>query len=553
LIGASNGLGGAFSSRLQMATAAVPGLAWQLEGSYKRLASPSTPEYALDNTGVHEWNLGETVGYARGNHEARLSYTHYQAQLGVCRCLRVESAEDFLTNIERDRPLGSELYESDAELERPKQAVEHDLVIARDAYTIEHHGTLTTTLAFQHDHRREYDVVRDAVTGPQYAFRLFTPEAELAYEHNPIHLTDHLHLRGTAGVTAMAQVHRYAGLQLVPDHRSFGGGIYAMERLIAHDYELEAGVRYDLLTRTASLERIDYLRLVREGQLAASACDLSDPDKPACDSRYHTISASVGGLYRFTDALSAKLDLSTASRPPNTDEQYLNGTSPTFPVLGLGKPDLGAETTYSASLTGTYRDDHVTAEASAYANYIADYIYFAPAIDVMGKPIFDVTIRGAFPRFVTRPVDALFYGADGGVAVAPVDWLELGAQLSLVRARNRTDDRYLVFVPADRARGSVTVKHWNSFLSATGTFVRKQTRFDLAADFAEPPDAYVLLGAEVGTETKLHDQTLKLALQGSNLLNQRYRDYTSLLRYFADQPGWQVMLRASIHFTSVRK
>ena len=550
LIGASNGLGGAFAGRLQMAPAATPGFAWQLEGSFKRLASPSTPDYALDNTGVHEWNAGATVGYTRGNHEARLSYTHYDAELGVCSCLHVESAEEFFANIARDRPLGSELYQSDADIERPKQAVEHDLVIARDAYTVEHRGTLLATLAFQHDHRREFDIVREAVTGPQYAFRLFTPELEVAFDHNPIHLTDHLHLRGTAGITAMAQVHRYAGLQLVPDHRSAGGGIYAMERLIAHDYELEAGVRYDLLMRTATLERIDYLRLVREGQLAMDACDLGDPDKPACASTFHTFSASAGGLYRFSDALSAKLDLSTASRPPNTDEQYLNGTSPTFPVLGLGKPDLGAETTYSASVTGSYHDDHVTAEASVYGNYIADYIYFAPAIDAMGKPVFDVTIRGAFPRFVTRPVDALFYGADGGIEVRPLPWLELGAQLSMVRAKNRTDDSYLVFVPPDRARGSATVRWGGYFASATGTFVRQQTRYDLAADFAKPPDAYFLLGAELGAELPVADQRVKLALQGTNLTNARYRDYTSLLRYFADQPGWQLLLRATIEFSS---
>ncbi|HLL25874.1 MAG TPA: TonB-dependent receptor, partial [Kofleriaceae bacterium] len=285
-------------------------------------------------------------------------------------------------------------------------------------------------------------------------------------------------------------------------------------------------------------------------QLAMDACDLSDPDKPACDSTFHTISASIGGLYRFTEELSAKLDLSTASRPPNTDEQYLNGTSPTFPVLGLGKPDLGAETTYAASLTGAYRDDRVTAEASLYANLIDNYIYFAPAIDAMGQPIFDVTIRGAFPRFVTRPVDAVFYGADGGVAARPLPWLELGAQASLVRAKNRTDDGYLVFVPPDRLRGSVTVKHAGSFASVNGTFVRRQDRYDLAADFAAPPDAYFLLGAEVGTEMRVGNQTLKVAAHGSNLTNERYRDYTSLLRYFADQPGWQLMLRISSYWSS---
>src|SRR5690349_17108359 len=37
VVGASNGVGGTAAGRLQMASAAAPGLAWQLEGSYKRL------------------------------------------------------------------------------------------------------------------------------------------------------------------------------------------------------------------------------------------------------------------------------------------------------------------------------------------------------------------------------------------------------------------------------------------------------------------------------------------------------------------------------------
>jgi iron complex outermembrane receptor protein len=386
------------------------------------------------------------------------------------------------------------------------------------------------------------------VTGPQYKFRLYTAEADVGFAHNPIHLTDHHHLTGSAGVIGLVQTHDYSGLQLVPDHKSYGAGAYAMERLIAHDYELEAGVRYDFLSRTASLQRIDYLRLVREGQLAMDACDLGDTAD--CASTFHTVSASLGGLYRFSDEASVKLDLSTASRPPNTDEQYLNGTSPTFPVLGLGKPDLGAETTYSASLTGTYRGDRVAAEASGYVNLIDDYIYFAPALDAMGNLIFDTTIKGAFPRFVTRPVNAIFYGADGGITATPVPWLELGAQASIVRAKNRTDDSYLVFVPPDRLRASATAKYGKSYATLTGTAVRRQDRFDLRADFAPPPDAYFLLGAEIGTELDVENKPVRVALSGSNLTNARYRDYTSLLRYFADQPGWSLMLRVSTSTSS---
>lgn len=555
LIGITNGRGGSFSARVQQAVPQLPGFAYNVDGSYRRLAAARTPDYPLENTGVEEWSVGATVGYRRSSAAYQASFRHYQARVGVCACLHVESRDDFYAQIMRDRPIGSELFEADLEIERPYQRVAHELAIGRASWDVGS-GTLGATYSFQYDHRREYDIVREAVTGPQYNFQLATHELDVSYAHDPLHLSDHWHVRGHAGLVGMAQLHTYNGLPLVPDHTGGSVGAYAIERLIGHAIELEGGVRYDLLARTAQLERQNYLRLVRSGQLEMDACSNGEGDPVDCASRFHTLSASVGGVYRLSQEIATKLDLSTASRPPNPDEQYLNGTSPTFPVLGLGKPDLGPETTYSASLTTSITHERVTAEASAYANLIDDYIYFAPALDDSGEPIFDVLVKGTFPRFVTRPVDAVFYGADGGVAVRPIDAFELAAQLSWVRAKNRTDDGYLVFVPPLRARTELTYKppaFWglhDAFVSINGTFVGRQRRSDLAADFAPPPDAYVLLGAEAGASINAGDQTVKVALAGQNLTNARYRDYTSLLRYFADQPGWQLVVRASVHFSS---
>jgi iron complex outermembrane recepter protein len=553
-IGLSNGFGGALAGRVQGASRNLPGVSARVEGSMKHIAAPATPDYPLDNTGSSEWNVGAAAGYRTGDDQYKVTYDHYQAQLGVCTCLRIDSSAQFFEQFDRKRPVGSELYTSDFEVERPYQAVVHDHALARGRWGLDGVGTLTATYSFQQDHRREYEIVREATTGPQFNFRLYTHDVDVGLEHRPIHPTDNLHLAGSVGAVGMIQDHQYSGLPLVPDHQAWSAGAYVIERLIGRKFEVEAGLRYDYLARSASILRQDFLRLVRSGQLAEDACGTGEMDPVDCSSKFHTVSASIGGLRQITTAWSIKLDLSTASRPPNPDEQYLNGTSPTFPVLGLGKPDLGPETTYSASATTSYQGDRVTAEASAFANHIDDYIYFAPAIGDDGEPIFDVLIRGTFPRFVTRPVDAVFYGADGGIAVAPVPFLELGAQLSLVRARNRTDDSYLVFVPPDRLRGSITFRLpslWGlrkTFASVSGTYTRRQDRFDLAADFSRPPGAYFLLGAEAGTEARVGEQTVKFALQGTNLLDVRYRDYTSLLRYFADQPGWQLLARFSVDF-----
>ncbi len=558
LIGAWNGRGGTVAGRVLGALARMPGLAFQLEGSVKRLAAPETPDYPLDNAGAFDWGAGSTLGYRHGELEVQLSYRRYQAELGVCTCLRISSSDEFFAQLQHGMPIGSELYSSELAIDRPRQTVVHDQAAARARWDLPNLGTATATYSFQHDLRREYDVARTDTTAAQFNFRLMTHELEGVLAHRPIHLSEHVHLRGAAGIVAMAQFHRYHGLTLVPSHTAYGAAVFASERLIGHDLEVEAGVRYDLLSRTASIERRDFLRLVRSGQLAMDACGPGEATPVECASTFHALTATVGGLYRITEELSAKVELSTASRAPNPDEQYLNGASPTFPVLGLGKPDLGPETTYSSSATLDLRHARITAEASAYVNLIHDYIYFAPALDGDGNPIFDVLIRGSFPRFATRPVDALFYGADGGFAVRPHPMLELGAQASLVRAENTADGSPLVFVPPDRVRGELTVTLpdvWafrKTVASLNGTYVTRQTRFDLAADLAAPPKAYLELGGEVGTQFRAGDQIVKLALQGKNLTSARHRDYTSLLRYFADEPSLQVWLRMSVFFDSTR-
>ena len=550
-IGSSNGRGGAFAGRLQGVLEALPSISGQLEGSVKRLAAARAPDYALDNTRLFEWTAGPTIGHRGTASDARVSYRRYQAKLGVCACLRIHSVGDFLAQAEAGEPIGADLFEADFAIDRPYQTVAHDLAIARARWERDGLGTVTATYAFQHNLRREYDVVRQSQQDvAQFNFRLITNELQLVLEHNPLHLSEHWHVRGAAGVTAMIQTHAYTGLPLVPDFTAGGGGAFVTERLIGHDTEVEVGARYDLLSRTASLERTDFLRLVRSGQLAMDACGDATGDTVDCASTFHTFTGSLGAMQRLADGLSIKGDLSTASRAPNADEQYLNGAAPTFPVLGLGKPDLRPETTYATSLTLAYERPWLRAEASAVAHLIDGYMYFAPAVTDDGQPIFDVTIRGAFPRFTTRAVDALFYGADGGVTVSPFDALELSAQASLVRAEQRDGGGYLVFIPPDRYRGSATYKLGKSSATIAGTYVTRQTRFDPLADFIAPPPAYFLLDAELATELSAMSQPLRISLQGQNLTNTRYRDYTSLMRYFADEPGWQLWLRVTLLFDS---
>ena len=66
----------------------------------------------------------------------------------------------------------------------------------------------------------------------------------------------------------------------------------------------------------------------------------------------------------------------------------------------------------------------------------------------------------------------------------------------------------------------------------------------LDADFAPPPPGYALLG--LSAETTLGK--VRVGAEVHNLLNTAYRDYTSLLRYYADQPGRDIRVRVGMDF-----
>jgi iron complex outermembrane receptor protein len=104
------------------------------------------------------------------------------------------------------------------------------------------------------------------------------------------------------------------------------------------------------------------------------------------------------------------------------------------------------------------------------------------------------------------PTDALFGGEVRFDLLAPRLPFGLSGSAAWVRALNLDTGGYLAFVPADR--------YW------------------LAGRYFWPDTAISMRGY----------------LELNNLLNLRYRDYNSLLRYFADEPGWGLQLRFAVEF-----
>ncbi|MGB0646053.1 MAG: TonB-dependent receptor [Bradymonadia bacterium] len=546
-VGAYNGRRGTVAARLDGNHRSIPEVSWRIDGNYSRGAGLDTPDYPLDNTGVEESNLGGIIEYENSILTAKLSYRRNEKTNGVCLCVRNEATSDFEATLLRSRPVNSELYEADYEIERPFQYVMHETYLARLRLILPTVGEIESTYAFQLNDRAEYDIIRSAGNYPQFMFELQTHTLALSFKHLPIERKGLPRFEGELGVSGMIQDNYYRGLPLLSDYRSVGGGVFAIERLILGDLEIEGGIRYDHETRQAYIPENTYESLLREKRIEPSRCDPRE-NTARCESTFNATTVSLGGLLRFSESYVAKLDLSSATRMPTIDEQYISGTSPSFPIMARGLAELGPETSWS--LSGTLEVDlsWVSAELSVYGNFINDYIYLSPELRDDGTVRTDVLINGRFPRFAYQAIDSIFHGADLN-AKFRYQSVDLLLQGSVVRAFEVETQEFLLFIPSDRFRTELTYNLPEAgaieepYVSVNAQFVARQYNVSPDADFAPVPDGYILLGARMGTAFKVEQQRYTLGVEVQNALNTRYRDYTSMLRYYADEAGLQAFLR----------
>lgn len=553
LLVVSNGLRFLGGLRIDGAPAAMPGFSFRVEGNYSRGAAARAPGYVLGNTASQTWNAGGALQLRRGRHVLRVTYRHYDLRAGICFCTRAGTPADFLAALDRPEPIGSERWGADFDIDRPRQEVSHDVATVRWTADVRPVGVLQVDYSFQVNRRREYEPVRQSVEGPQYDFLLRTHHLDATLTQPRFYVGPAV-LEGEAGVSLSAQDNVYEGLPLVPNYRALGVGVYGVERLRLPRGLVEVGARFDHQGRTSFLTDSAFGRHLSRGTLTEDDCD-REPSAARCRQSWDAGSLSVGALVRPPgDKAELRLDISSASRFPNGDELYMNGAAPTSPVYALGDPSLGPETTWGVSPTLRLRFAALEAEASAYVNYIDDFVYFAPEIAPDGAPRLDVTIRGAFPRFLFRPIDALFYGFDGSATLGPRWPVSATVHAAVVRGIDVADGAGLVMIPPDRVGASITVRPppigplHDTFIEVSGEYVLEQTHVAPGADLAPPPPAFTLLGVAVGTTVTLKGADLTFALEANDLLNRPHRDYTSLLRYYADDPGRELRFRVDVDF-----
>jgi iron complex outermembrane recepter protein len=522
LVGMSNGRLGAASAHLEGAFARLPGLAWRAQGTFRQSGSLHAPTYILSNTAFKEYNFSYALGWNRKRYAVEAYYSQFNTDLGIFAGAHIGNLTDLQAAIGRPEPLIQDPFTY--EIGRPSQHVEHELVKVNARYELGELGRFRLQVSRQYNLRQEYDITRRNLTRPSLHYEVTTHGGELLWEHDKWH-----HIKGQGGVSASLQQNTYEGAFFIPDYVAHNYGVFWIERFVLTRLELEAGLRYDLRDLSVFLYEPQGVRNLQHN--------------------WRNLSGTIGGLYRISHHLSATLQAGTAWRPPAVNELYSKGLHHGAASVEFGDASLAKEQVLSFNAGIRYGGhERLSGELSLYHNRFDGFIYLQP----VQPPT--LTIRGAFPTFEYRQADAVLTGADLSAAWSPLHRLRWDIKASVLRARNRSTDNYLILMPADRLENMLSYNFADigrlqaPVLSAGIVQVRHQNRVPAGEDYLAPPPGYFLLNAEASAGLRIGAQPLQIGLSVHNLLNTRYRDYLDRFRYYADAIGRNVTLRISYPF-----
>jgi len=562
LIGNSNGRAGTVSGLLEGGLKNLEGWGWRIQGTGKKSGDSQAADYNLSNTGFQELNYSASAGYHEENKGIEVFYSHFNSTLGILRGSAINSTEDLANAMEIEPPQYTEDFTY--AINQPRQEVKHDL-FKLNAHSRKGNNLFNIQYGLQINKRQEYDLRRGTLKEiPALGYLLYTQTLDVDWE---ITKTEN-HSR-CVGMNGMWQDNnKIDGTQtipFIPNFTNYSAGLYWVEKLSTKKWDMDFGVRYDF--RYASVVGFDFRNELYRSQFS-----------------FNNVSGTLGGTYKINPISSFTSNLGSTWRPPNVAELYSLGTHQSAAAIEYGLlldevtnevldiEDVNFKTEQALKWVNTYRiqKGKMNLDLSGYINYIFNYIYLKP------RGVTQNT-RGVFPYFRYTQTDASFVGSDLSVQYALSKSLVIGSKVSLLRAADRTQNDYLIFIPSNRLEASLRYEKdrmgsWGNFYTEVkGKYVAAQNRaprvipiediidayeqgIDLIGedtrnfDFVAAPDGYMLVTFNAGISKTLNDSKIDFRLSMDNLTNTSFREYTNRMRYYADDLGRNVSIAIKYSF-----
>ncbi|MFT6996476.1 MAG: iron complex outermembrane receptor protein [Cryomorphaceae bacterium] len=538
-MGATNGRGGALGGELMGRVSETFPLYFRGQISSKKFGDIKTPDVFLDNTGAEELNYSYALGWKGEAWKAEVFYSNFNQRIGIYRYSHLGNLTDLyevITGI-RSNP---DTTDFSYDIDRPNQEVGHELFKGSFEFELDDENTIEAIYSRQFNSRKEFDAhvginpSPEELVDPQLDYALTTHLGELIWRNSA---------GGSSrsfGVTGLFRENNFRGRNFMPNYRNTSFGIFALEQRDLGIWKLKYGIRY---------ERYD--------------ADIFSPFGSEDDPLTLGFDGFSSSLAAKKNLESGDLTLSVATfwRAPAVNELFASGLHHGVGAIEQGNSSLLQERSYSLSATWRKVFGRTRFLATAYANFIDNYIFMNPR-DI------ELTIRGAFPRFDYEQTDALYWGSDLQVEGQLVKGFSYLATASLVWAQNVGDGNFFINIPAHQFLLEIK-KTWDDlnrirqpWIAVSGNYTMEQYRapegfpfesvfepgtstvLPSSFDFAAAPDGYFLVGARAGM--RLGQTSFQLGVE--NLLSNTYRNYMNRFRYYMDEPGLNITLRVKHNF-----
>lgn len=516
----SNGRGAAFS--LLGETVWKKHSAWtaRVQGTLRRSGNAQSPSYVLGNTGFYERAAAMSIGYKKEKLTMSWHFSDFYTRLGILSSSHIGNLSDLYAAFQREQPIDTAKFTY--KIGFPYQQLHHQTMQWQGHYRVSNRSKWEWQYALQRNRRKEFDKTLQSqqdngTIKPALDFNLVTHQFDVRWLHQYAKAGS-----GQLGLSTQMQSNEYFASYLIPNYFRWQTGLYAIEQVTRGRVTAELGVRYDM-------QLLDVLRWEQQ-QLQSKRFVFHGP-------------AVMGGVRIEWPKWTNYIYGGSTWRAPHVNEMYSYGIHHSAATFEMGDSNLKPERNYQLNwslMRG--KANSFRWIGTAYTQYINQFIYLQPVFPAT------LTLRGAFPTFQYTPINVIMAGLDMQVE-SPRHWKwPWHIKSAYLLARNTETGYAPVGMPPARIEGEmarrINLPSGESLRVYSGlNYTFKAMGLATMSDYLNPPKAFWL--CRVGLETDFHWHGFhgQIGLGIENLFNVRYRDYLNRYRYFANEPGRNVVLQ----------
>ena len=548
LNGHSNGKGYGFNTTLTKTFS--KGFYINGQVSHKQIGDYKTPDYFLTNTGSKKTGFSAFTGLKKLEYGFEVYYSYLKNKIAILRSSHIGNVEDLVNAINSDEPTIINGFSYD--INAPKQEVIHQIFKANYYLRFKNFGKLDIQYDYQNNHRFEFDIRRgddrdNAAIDLELQSHTF--KSTLKLDSN----SDNIYKIGLLAGYQDNYANPGTGVRrLIPDYQKFDFGIFSIGNFKPSEkLAIDIGVRYDF-NRINAKKFYQTSRWIERGY-NDDFSDIIIEDfgtqllvKPSFD--FHSVSVSTGLSYDLGKNRSVLFNYGLSNRAPNASELFSDGLHHSAARIELGDLRILKETSNRISGTYNYDSEKATITVEGFFNHIHNFIYLEPT----GV---ETTIRGSFPVWEYKQVNAILFGADLNMRYEINRKFMVQNKSSFMKGEDVSSNRDLIDIPSLKTTNLVrfTNKKWSNFSAEIQSeLVFRQRNFPnnnfeayiprtdsfILVDISSPPPAYHLFNVRSDFDLKISKkENVRVAFSINNLLNTSYRENLNRLRYFADEIG----------------